>query len=68
MKCQTMKRYWSAAEVKAVRIQLKHCIQLNKIPRKEEAELAIAQEPDLQNRTWRNVKHYVYNLLKKNRP
>ena len=56
------------AEVKAVRRQLKHCIQLNKIPRKEEAELAIAQEPDLQNRTWRNVKHYVYNLLKKNRP
>ena len=47
MKCQTMKRYWSAAEVKAVRRQLKHCIQLNKIPRKEEAELAFAQEPDL---------------------
>ncbi|KAK7464628.1 hypothetical protein BaRGS_00037828, partial [Batillaria attramentaria] len=59
------RRAWSLAETSAVRRQLKQCIQLNRVPQKEEAELAIAREPDLQTRTWRNVKDFVYNMVKK---
>ena len=40
---------------------------MNRVPRKDEALKAIQIEHALQNRTWKNVKDFVYNLVKKNR-
>lgn len=61
------KRPWSKDEIKAVKKHLHHCIILNKVPQKHDAELALASEPLLSHRNWKDLKYCVYNLLKKER-
>jgi hypothetical protein len=59
------KQPWTNEEANAVKRQLRHCIRMNRIPRKHEAEQALASEPALRKRTWKNIKDIVYNLVKK---
>lgn len=62
-----LRKKWSPEEEAAVRGQLKHCISLNRVPQKHEAERALAAEPVLRKRNWKDIKYFVYNLVKKNR-
>ena len=58
---------WSTSEVDAVKRQLGHCITTRKVPQKSDAMKAISSEPSLRKRTWKNVKDYVYNQIKKSK-
>ena len=58
---------WSGSEIEAVKRQLNHCILTCTVPKKSDAMKAIASEPSLRKRSWKNVKDYVYNLIKKQR-
>lgn len=62
------RKAWSEEETAAIKRQLKDCLLLNRVPRKDEAMKALQFEPTLHGRTWKNVKDFVYNLVKKNRP
>ena len=62
-----IRRTWSADEIQAVKRQLNHCIMTGTVPGKMDALKAIASEPILRSRTWKNVKDYVHNLIKKNK-
>lgn len=60
---------WSDDEVAAVKAHLKHCFSMNKIPQKHEAQQCLAAAPLLRKRrTWKDIKYFVYNRLKRNRP
>ena len=62
------KMLWSKDEISIVEKHLSECIRLNKVPKKHEAERALAAAPLLRkNRTWKDVKYFVYNRLKKYR-
>lgn len=62
-----LRKKWSPEEEAAVRRQLKQCLCLNRVPQKHEAERALAAEPVLRKRNWKDIKYFVYNLVKKNR-
>ncbi|XP_070177602.1 uncharacterized protein [Littorina saxatilis] len=59
------KRPWTKDQKEAVDRHLSHCLVLNRVPQKHEAEQALASEKTLRGRTWKDVKYFVYNLLKK---
>ncbi|KAK7492795.1 hypothetical protein BaRGS_00015933 [Batillaria attramentaria] len=61
------KRPWSKEEVSAVHKHLSQCIIMNRVPQKHEVERALAAEPALRKRKWKDVKYFVYNLLNKKR-
>ena len=61
------RKVWSEQEKAAVIRQLNFCIIMSRVPKKDEAEKAIANEPHLRGRTWRNVKDFLYNMVKKKR-
>ncbi|XP_070205527.1 uncharacterized protein [Littorina saxatilis] len=59
------KRPWTKDQKEAIHRHLSHCLVLNRVPQKHEAEQALASEKTLRGRTWKDVKYFVYNLLKK---
>ena len=61
-----IRKSWSQPEKDASERRLHHCLVMRKVPQKEQIENVIACEPVLKNRTWRNVKDYVYNIVRKN--
>ena len=65
MKAARERRMWTAEKKDAIKRQLSHYLVFNKVPQKHEAEKARACEPELKNRSWRDIKYYVYNQLKK---
>ena len=64
-KRQCARRKWSDEEIAAVNRQLPHCFITATVPKKDQAEKAIASEPALRRRSWTNVKDFVYNQVKK---
>ncbi|XP_070189389.1 uncharacterized protein [Littorina saxatilis] len=61
------RRDWTKEEKNAVHRQLAHCITMNRIPKKEDAESALEAEPvALRHRSWKDIKYWVYNYLKTN--
>ena len=60
-----VKRPWSGEEAAAVQRHLASCLILNQTPKKHACERALAAEPVPQKRTWKDLKYFVYNLLKK---
>jgi len=66
-KTKGKKTIWSLSEIEAVKRQLNHCIVTSTLPKKADCMKAIAAESDLKRRSWTNIKHFVYNLIKKNK-
>lgn len=62
-----VKRPWTAEEAAAVRRNLSNCIIMKQVPQKDACERALAAEPVLRHRNWKDVKYFVYNQLKKNK-
>ncbi|GFN78251.1 hypothetical protein PoB_000475700 [Plakobranchus ocellatus] len=48
---------WADEEIRAVKRHLSHCIITGVVPRKDQAMKAVAAEPCLRSRSWRNVKN-----------
>jgi hypothetical protein len=59
------KKPWTEEEKQAVHRQLSECFVLGKVPQKHECQKALATELVLRHRTWKDVKYFVYNQLKK---
>ena len=59
------RRAWSHDEEEAVMKHLNHCVVMAKVPNKELISKVLQDEPALQDRTWKNIKDYVYNKIKK---
>ncbi len=60
------RRKWTEAEKSAVLKHLQIFVQMKKVPCKADIERAIKNEQCLKGRSWRNVKDFCYNLIKKN--
>ncbi|XP_028969448.2 uncharacterized protein LOC114828792 [Esox lucius] len=56
-------RPWSDAAKAAVRRQMGHFISVMEVPGKQDCEMCLHNEPALQDRTWRDIKNYVYNTV-----
>ncbi|XP_029967431.1 M-phase phosphoprotein 8 isoform X1 [Salarias fasciatus] len=57
------RRPWSEKEQTAVKRGLSEFITTMKVPGKKECNACIAAEPDLEGRSWTDVKNYVHNTL-----
>ncbi|XP_043240083.1 uncharacterized protein LOC122390816 [Amphibalanus amphitrite] len=57
------RRMWSALEKAAVKRSCAKYILHLKVPGQAECLKAISEEPHLKERTWRDVKYHVYNLI-----
>ena len=60
------KKPWSTPEQSAVLHHFDSFIRMGKVPRKQEVDEVIKKEPILQERSWKNIKDFVYNKIKKN--
>lgn len=60
-----LRKAWTQQEKEAVMKHLSKNVLLTKIPSKLECDNCKSNEPILQNRSWRNIKDYVYNIIKK---
>ena len=58
------RKAWSQEEQSAVTRQLSHCVEMRRVPRKDEIIKAMQVESVLQNRTWQNIKDFVYHRIK----
>ena len=56
-------RRWTTLEIEAVMKHLGHRVSTFTLPKKEEIDEALKEEPCLGRRTWRNVKDYVRNQI-----
>ncbi|KAJ8013063.1 hypothetical protein DPEC_G00049410 [Dallia pectoralis] len=56
-------RPWSDAAKAAVRRQMGHFISVMEVPGKQDCEVCLHNEPALHDRSWRDVKNYVYNTV-----
>ena len=63
IKKRSRRRPWSAAERNAIVRHFHTCSVLKRVPGKNEIEQAIASDPVLKNRTWRNIKDCVRNMF-----
>ncbi|XP_061074219.1 uncharacterized protein LOC133108596 [Conger conger] len=62
------KKPWSDAEQTAVKSGLCRFIAQRKVPGKEDCEACLRAKPGiLRNRSWKDVKYYVYNTIQSNR-
>ena len=59
------KQKWTQVERQAVLKHLSVFIRMKKVPGKADIERAINQEQCLNSRSWRNVKYFCYNEIKK---
>ncbi|XP_024141814.1 M-phase phosphoprotein 8 isoform X2 [Oryzias melastigma] len=57
------RRPWSEKEQAAVKHYLSEFISSMKVPGKKECNACIAAEPDLEQRSWTDVKNYIHNTL-----
>ncbi|XP_023806626.1 M-phase phosphoprotein 8 isoform X3 [Oryzias latipes] len=57
------RRPWSEKEQAAVKHYLSEFISSMKVPGKKECNACIAAEPDLEERSWTDVKNYIHNTL-----
>ncbi|CAN9497493.1 unnamed protein product [Ophioblennius macclurei] len=62
-KAAVKRRPWSEKEQTAVRRGLSAFISGMKVPGKKECNACIAAEPDLEGRSWTDVKNFVHNTL-----
>lgn len=63
-----MKTAWNPTEVQAVEKHLGHFITSTTVPGKRECEKCLKAEPDaLKNRSWHNIKYFVYNRIMANK-
>lgn len=60
-------RKWTEEERKAVMCTLGQFLSLCTLPSKRDIEKAMAQRPTLKSRTWRNIKDFVRNEIRKRR-
>ena len=59
-----MRRRWSQSERKAVEYHLAKFFRLQKVPGKRECSDCLSKAgSELENRTWKDVKYYVYNHI-----
>ena len=56
---------WTDIEMQAIKKQLSWFISLKKIPQQHDCLLAMKNEPALKNRSWKNIKFQVANIIKK---
>lgn len=56
---------WNKDEENAVKTHFRANFVMNKLPGKAEIEQAIAEKPALKHRSWKNIKDYIRNKLKK---
>lgn len=56
---------WSECEINAVKRSLGKFIALRKIPQQHDCLHALQKEPILKNRSWKNLKFQVANIIKK---
>ena len=68
-KAMTKRRPWTVEELNAVKKQLRESLATNQVPQKHQAEQAKANEPIiLKDRSWKDIKFCVYNMVQKTRP
>ncbi|XP_019216713.1 uncharacterized protein LOC102075503 isoform X2 [Oreochromis niloticus] len=61
--CAKGKRPWSEAEKTAVKRWLGKFVAERKVPKKEHCMKCLEAEKDLANRSWKDVKNFVYNTI-----
>ena len=60
-----VKKLWTTEEKTAVLRHFEHFVTMGKVPKKGEIESVLAIEKSLGERSWKNVKDFVYNQIKK---
>ena len=58
------RRIWTAEEKAAVRRSLGKFLDSHKVPGQSDCLIALAQEPALRERNWKDLKYQVYNQIK----
>ncbi|XP_064180423.1 uncharacterized protein LOC135249061 [Anguilla rostrata] len=67
-KRQKKKGSWTVAEQTAVKSELQEFIAQMRVPGKKDCEACLEAKPDiLHNRSWKDIKYYVYNTIMSNR-
>lgn len=60
------RRTWTPEEKDAMNRQMAVFWLRKKVPNKRDCDDCLSKEPDLNRRSWRDIKNYVYNVIKKN--
>ena len=60
-----VKKPWSKEEEAAVLRHFGHYVTMGKVPQKLEIQKVLDMESSLERRSWKNVKDFVYNRIKK---